>query len=165
MATMSDGVERREHTLRHLAAEVAGLVLLLGTVLLALALLSFNHADPSWNNAVDAAPTNILGHAGADLADLLFQSFGAAAVLVPLVMLYWSVQLLLGRGLRWFWARLALLLPTLLAAALAAQALPAPRFWPVAAGLGGFAGRLEGHAFALAGLTPLPAAAGASLRF
>ena len=104
---MSEAVDRKEHTLRRLASEVAGLLLLVAAVLQALLLLSFNHADPSWNHAVDAAPTNILGPPGAIIADLLFQGFGAAAALLPLVLLHWSVQLLLGHGLRRFWARSA----------------------------------------------------------
>ncbi|HUH84738.1 MAG TPA: DNA translocase FtsK 4TM domain-containing protein [Stellaceae bacterium] len=148
---MSEAVDRKEHTLRRLASEVAGLILLVAAVLLALLLLSFNHGDPSWNHAVDAAPTNILGHPGAILADLLFQGFGAVAALLPLVLLHWSVQLLLGHGLRRFWARLLLLLPALLLAALALAALPAPNGWPVAPGLGGVAGSLSSRGLVLAG--------------
>ncbi len=164
---MSEAVDRKEHTLRRLASEVAGLLLLVAAVLQALLLLSFNHADPSWNHAVDAAPTNILGHPGAIIADLLFQGFGAAAALLPLVLLHWSVQLLLGHGLRRFWARLLLLLPALLLTALALAALPAPNGWPVAAGLGGVAGSLSRHGLALAGAdgvwTALAAALAAAL--
>ena len=83
-------------------------------MLLALALISYNRGDPSWNHAVDALPSNILGRAGASLSDLLLQSFGLAAALLPVILLYWSVRLLLGRGLTWLWLRLLLLLPALL---------------------------------------------------
>ena len=140
MVTMSDSAERRVP--HRLLFEAMGLLLLIGTVLLALALISYNRADPSWNHAVDALPSNILGRGGASLADLLFQSFGLAAALLPVVLLYWSVRLLLGRGLARLWLRLLLLPPALLLMTLALAVLPAPRFWPVAAGLGGFAGKL-----------------------
>jgi DNA segregation ATPase FtsK/SpoIIIE, S-DNA-T family len=165
MAMMSESVE--PHAPRRLLYEAMGLLLLIGTVLLALALISYNRADPSWNHAVDALPSNILGRAGADLADLLFQSVGLAAALLPLVLLYWSVRLLLGRGLAWLWLRLLLLPPALLAMAMALAVLPAPRLWPVAAGLGGFTGKLLAAAcanHALAGpLAALGAAALAAL--
>jgi DNA segregation ATPase FtsK/SpoIIIE, S-DNA-T family len=160
---MSEAADREEHTLRRLASGVAGLLLLVAAVLQALLLLSFNHADPSWNHAVDATPTNILGHPGAIIADLQFQGFGAAAALLPLVLLHWSVQLMLGHGLRWFWARLLLLLPALLLGALALAALPAPNGWPVAAGLGGVAGSLSRHALALGGVDGIVTALAAGL--
>ncbi|HZB93006.1 MAG TPA: DNA translocase FtsK 4TM domain-containing protein [Stellaceae bacterium] len=137
---MSESAEPRAP--RRLLFEATGLVLLVGTVLLALALISYNHADPSWDHAVDALPSNILGERGAILADLLFQSFGLAAALLPLIMLAWSVRLLLGRGLAWLPLRVALLLPMLLLFALALAVMPAPRLWPAVAGLGGFTGKL-----------------------
>jgi DNA segregation ATPase FtsK/SpoIIIE, S-DNA-T family len=140
MVTMTESVEQRLP--RRLLFEALGLVLLVATVLLALALISYNHADPSWDHAVDALPSNILGRPGATLADLLFQSFGLAAALLPLILLYWSVRLLLGRGLDWLSLRLALLLPMLLLFALALAVVPAPRLWPAVAGLGGFTGKL-----------------------
>ena len=140
MVTMTESLEQR--TPRRLLLEAAGLGLLVCTVLLALALISYNHADPSWDHAIDALPSNILGRSGATLADLLFQSFGLAAALLPLILLYWSVRLLLGRGLDWLWLRLALLLPMLLLFALALAAVPTPRLWPAVAGLGGFTGKL-----------------------
>jgi S-DNA-T family DNA segregation ATPase FtsK/SpoIIIE len=161
MATMSRSLERGAAR-RPIVYEAAGIALLIGTVLLALVLLSYNREDPSWNHAVDAVPTNILGQAGADLADLLFQTLGAAAVAVPLVLLFWSVRLLLGRSLAWFWLRLALLPPAVLLAAVALTAVPAPQFWPVAAGLGGFAGKLLIGAVRHMGLPPPLAALGAA---
>ena len=162
MATMSESVERRiPHRLLY---EAAGLLLLIGTVLLALALISYNHGDPSWNHAVDALPSNILGRAGASLSDLLLQSFGLAAALLPVVLLYWSVRLLLGRGLTWLWLRLLLLLPALLLMALTLAVLPAPHSWPAVAGLGGFAGTLlAGAAEHYAVPAPLAALAAAAL--
>jgi S-DNA-T family DNA segregation ATPase FtsK/SpoIIIE len=162
MATMSRSLERGAAARRPIVYEAAGIVLLIGTVLLALALLSYNREDPSWNHAVEAVPTNILGQTGADLADLLFQTLGAAAVVLPLVLLFWSVRLLLGRRLSWFWLRLALLLPAVLLAAVALTVVPAPRFWPVAAGLGGFAGKLLGGAVQRVGLPPPLVALGAA---
>jgi S-DNA-T family DNA segregation ATPase FtsK/SpoIIIE len=70
-------------TLRVLAGlGIAGLGLSL-----AAALISHDPADPSLNSVTSAAPTNLLGTAGAWISDLLLQGFGlAAAFLVPLFL-------------------------------------------------------------------------------
>jgi S-DNA-T family DNA segregation ATPase FtsK/SpoIIIE len=144
--------------------EALGVMLLVATLLLALAMLSYDRADPSWNHAVDAVPGNILGFAGATLADLLFQSFGLAAALLPLILLDWSIRLLLGRGLARFWLRLLLVPPALLLAGLALSIVPTPSFWPLPAGLGGFAGALLRDTLDRAGAAaPMAAAAAAAL--
>ena len=72
--------------------EIAGFLLLsLGLVVL-LSLASYHVQDPSWDTATDARPLNLVGYPGAYLADLLLQSFGAAALLLPfgLFLLSWK---------------------------------------------------------------------------
>src|SRR5215470_11376231 len=72
--------------------EVAGFLLLsLGLVVL-LSLASYHVQDPSWDTATDAHPLNLVGYPGAYLSDLLLQSFGAAALLLPfaLFLLSWK---------------------------------------------------------------------------
>lgn len=125
---------------RHLF-EALGLALLVATVLLALAMATYNHDDPSANMGIDGVPTNILGPGGAWIVDWLFRLFGLAAALLPLILLIWSVRLLLGRGLAWFWLRVLLVAPAVAAAALALAVLPTPAFWPLRKeGLGGVVG-------------------------
>ena len=127
---------------RHLF-EAMGLALLVATVLLALAMVSYNSADPSANMAVDAVPRNMLGKDGAWIVDWLFRIFGMAAALVPFILLIWSVRLLLGRGLAWFWLRLLLAPPMAAFAALALAVVPTPAFWPLKKeGLGGLVGQI-----------------------
>jgi S-DNA-T family DNA segregation ATPase FtsK/SpoIIIE len=76
-----------------------GLVLTLVSLLLILALATYHSTDPSWNTAVDpgvpSAVYNWIGLFGAWLSDLLLQSLGITAFLLPL----W-----LG-GLGWTWMR------------------------------------------------------------
>jgi S-DNA-T family DNA segregation ATPase FtsK/SpoIIIE len=86
-------------TLKRRLLESLGLALLLACFLLMLALLTYNPPDPSLNTAVDAAPHNFLGYRGAVVADLLRQSLGFAAFLLPLVLLGWCFRLLLNRPL------------------------------------------------------------------
>jgi DNA segregation ATPase FtsK/SpoIIIE, S-DNA-T family len=75
--------------------EVTGFLLLsLGLVIL-LSLVSYHTQDPSWDTASGARPLNLVGYPGSYLADILFQSFGAAAFLFPL----------LSFALAWKWIR------------------------------------------------------------
>jgi S-DNA-T family DNA segregation ATPase FtsK/SpoIIIE len=72
--------------------EVTGFLLLsLGLVTL-LSLVSYYAQDPSWDTASEARPQNLVGYPGSYLSDLLFQSFGAAAFLLPLLtfLLSWK---------------------------------------------------------------------------
>src|SRR5713226_4934840 len=89
--------------------EAFGFALLLACLLLVLTLLTYDARDPSLNTSVDAAPHNFLGHDGAVIADLLWQSLGLACFLVPTLLLACSFRLLLNRPLRSTWPRLALL--------------------------------------------------------
>jgi DNA segregation ATPase FtsK/SpoIIIE, S-DNA-T family len=134
-----------------------GLIALAATALLAALLGSYHHADPSWDHAIAGAPANLLGARGAEIADLLVQAFGAAALLLPIVMLDWSVRLLFGRWLRRFWLRILLLPSLLIAASLAFSIAPAPKAWPEHVGFGGFVGGMARHY-----LDPFGAAAPAS---
>ncbi|PWU02427.1 MAG: cell division protein FtsK [Terriglobia bacterium] len=65
--------------------EVTGFLLLsLGLVIL-LSLVSYHVQDPSWDTAAGSHPLNLVGYPGSYLSDLLFQVFGAAAFLFPLM--------------------------------------------------------------------------------
>ena len=103
--------------------ESLGFALLLASFLLILALLTYDPRDPSLNTAIDAAPHNFLGQNGAVLADLLRQSFGLAAFLIPIVLLGWSLRLLLNRPLVSIWLSCALLPLVLALGALALSVL------------------------------------------
>jgi len=99
-----------------------------------LALLTYDPPDPSLNTAVDAAPHNFLGYSGAVLADLLRQSLGWAAFLIPVVLLGWCFRLLLNRPLVSIRLKLALLPVILVLGAFALSVLdlatlsPEPKF-------------------------------------
>src|SRR5271157_2372654 len=80
--------------------ETLGFTLLGASLLLLLALVTYDPQDPSLDTAIDSAPHNFLGHDGAVLADLLRQSLGIAAFLIPIVLFAWSFRLLLNRPVR-----------------------------------------------------------------
>src|SRR5438045_9421394 len=65
--------------------EALGALLVLASLLLVLALLTYFPGDASLDTAVAAPPRNYLGPDRAVIADLLMQSVGLAATLMPTV--------------------------------------------------------------------------------
>jgi S-DNA-T family DNA segregation ATPase FtsK/SpoIIIE len=108
--------------LRRYAVVAAGFALLIAAFLLLLALSSYDPQDPSWDTAAAAEPHNLLGAGGAIVADLLWQSVGFAAFLLPAVLFGWAFRLLLHRPLHALGRRIALLPPALALGALALSA-------------------------------------------
>lgn len=80
--------------------EFVGVILLVASMLLLLALLSYHPTDPSWNTVVDAPASgakhgvikNWAGVFGANASDILLQIEGVAALLFPILLgsLGWS---------------------------------------------------------------------------
>src|ERR1017187_6788138 len=66
--------------------EVTGFLLLSSGLVILLSLVSYHTQDPSWNTAAGSRPLNLIGYPGSYLADVLFQAFGAAALLFPLLI-------------------------------------------------------------------------------
>jgi len=57
-------------------SRLRGGLIMLAAIATALALISYNPQDPSWNTAASAHPHNWLGTTGSYGADLIWQSFG-----------------------------------------------------------------------------------------
>ena len=125
-------------------ARLRGGLLAASGVAVALALATYDAADPSLNAASAQAPQNVLGAPGAVIADIGMQSLGLVAGLGALLMVMFGLSRALSaepdatrralrlRGLA-AWAGLLAL------AALLAWPAP-PAIWPLAKGLGGFWG-------------------------
>ena len=122
--------------------ELTGGALAAAAVIFGIALISFHGGDPSLNTATAGEAANLMGYAGAVIADLALQSIGLAALLPMAAALAWAWRLATRHGLPKPWLRLGLLPPCLLAAATACAALPTPASWPLAAGLGGAVGAM-----------------------
>jgi S-DNA-T family DNA segregation ATPase FtsK/SpoIIIE len=76
--------------------EPVGFVLLVLAIGLTLSLVSYTPFDPSWNVVGFAdVPRNLIGVPGAYLSDVLLQSFGLGAFLLPLFLM----------SLGWWWIR------------------------------------------------------------
>ena len=70
--------------------EIIGILIILAAILLTLALVSYNAADPSLNTITSTKPTNFIGTFGAYLAEALFMVIGYGAYVLPLILVYFS---------------------------------------------------------------------------
>ena len=120
-------IRRRLFEFLGLACGLAGLALLV-------ALASYDAADPSLSTATTRRAANLVGPAGAMLADLLLQGFGWAAALPGVALLAWAWRLATHRGLGLFPARVAALLAALPVAGAALTLAPLPAGLPTAPG-------------------------------
>ncbi|WP_193560523.1 DNA translocase FtsK 4TM domain-containing protein, partial [Dankookia rubra] len=132
-------IRRRLFEFLGLACGLAGLALLV-------ALASYDAADPSLSTATTRRAANLVGPAGAMLADLLLQGFGWAGALPGVALLAWAWRLATHRGLGLFPARLAALLAAMPVAGAALTLAPLPANLPTAAGAGGAGGSITARA-------------------
>jgi S-DNA-T family DNA segregation ATPase FtsK/SpoIIIE len=71
--------------------ELIGLLLLSCSILMFIALFSYNSADQSWNTMVDSQSFhNVLNAPGALVADVLQQAIGLAAYTIPMILFIWA---------------------------------------------------------------------------
>jgi DNA segregation ATPase FtsK/SpoIIIE, S-DNA-T family len=132
--------------------EGLGVALVLAGLVLLLALLTYSPSDVSLDTAVDAPPRNFLGHDGALVADLLVQSVGLAAYLVPAVLFGWAFRLMLVRPIRRPGRGIVLLLLALVLGAVSCSILHPGLSLP--AGAGGVVGWVLLGLAERAGLAP-----------
>lgn len=127
--------------------ELCALFVALVALTLALALLSYNSSDASFNTTGTGPIHNLAGWAGAATADLLLQSFGIAGFVPVLVLLAWAYRLGVRGEIGYLKTRVVLagLSMPLAACALgmAFEVIPGGVLsWPVPAGIGGAAGNI-----------------------
>src|SRR2546423_183283 len=79
----SGGVAKPRNTRRN---EIVAIALFAVGLLMALCLVSYNPNDPSWVSAGANVARNWTGRLGANVAAAMFQSFGLAAALLPLLL-------------------------------------------------------------------------------
>jgi len=130
-----------EAFLRRRAIEAAGGALMLVAALGALALLSYDPADPSYNTATENLRVlNWLGASGATFADLMVQALGLAAFIPLLMLAGWGLRLVLKQPLTFMGWRVGISAVATVLAAGALAGLPAFGAWPFGVQSGGAAG-------------------------
>ena len=147
-----------ESGLRQLLFRGYGLGIVAASCLAWASLATWSIYDPSFNNATQAAPRNVLGSWGAILADLAMQSLGLAAIVLFLPLAAWGWHLALRTVPERRRARLLLWPLSVLLLAAALSALPQPKSWPLPNGLGGILGDLFMTGALFIGVLPAAAA-------
>jgi len=131
----------RQAMLRNIAG-ASGLMLIAGVAALSAALATWSVDDPSWSHIADGPTRNVMGPAGAVVADLIMQLIGLNAALFLAPVVIWGWQLTIGRIPHVARNRLiGWLIGTLIGAAFMG-ALPPTSGWPLPTGLGGAIGDL-----------------------
>ncbi len=83
--------------MRRQLRRLAGLGILAGVCIAAIAMLTWTAGDPSLSHATNAPVKNWIGKPGAILADLLMQLFGLAAVALLAISAVWGWLMLRAR--------------------------------------------------------------------
>ncbi len=126
--------------LRRRLREFAGLALILFALFLAIALATWSVQDPSLSHATKAPVRNLLGVAGATIADFSMQIFGLGALALVLPIAIWGWRLASHRPLCRERIRLVLWIVGIVLTAAFAASLPRVASWPLPVGLGGVVG-------------------------
>lgn len=133
--------------LRRRIGELSAVIVALASLTLALALISYNPADSSFDTIGTGQLHNLAGTAGAAIADLILQSFGIAGFIPVLVLLAWAYRLGIRGQVGYLKARIVVAgvsMPlTAAALAMAFHVIPGGALsWPTPVGIGGAAGEI-----------------------
>ncbi len=143
---------RLRRGLRQLGLRALGSAQLAAGLALALALGTYDASDPTANVASGDPTSNVLGSAGAWIADWLLRGFGVAAAVAAVVPIAWGCRGLKLKRTRRTALRLAALILVLPCLALGLAALQGVGDWPLREGPGGAIGTvLYQHAELLLG--------------
>ena len=136
---------RLRRGLRRLGLRSLGSAQLAVGLALALALVTYDASDPSANVASGGSTTNVLGSAGAWIADWLLRGFGVAAAAAAVAPIAWGCRGLKLKRTRRTPLRLAALVLVLPCLAMGLAALHGVGDWPLREGPGGVVGTVLHH--------------------
>jgi DNA segregation ATPase FtsK/SpoIIIE, S-DNA-T family len=133
---------------KHPLRQLAGFFLCLSAVYLAVSLITYHSADPSFNRATMEAAMNAGGYLGALMSDLALQVLGLACLTLIFVPLTWGIKMVLDHRISYLWLRTTLLLVVTVLLASFLSMIDSPVNWPISSGLGGSLGALLHDKFA-----------------
>ncbi len=117
---------------------------LIGGLFMLIALMSYDHQDPSWNTASAAGNADIAnwgGAKGAWVSDLLLQTLGIGGFALSFGLIIWGLRAFRRQKINPLWARIAALLISSVAFSIAFAQIPS-HGWTVHPYLGSSAGTL-----------------------
>jgi S-DNA-T family DNA segregation ATPase FtsK/SpoIIIE len=121
-------------------AELRGLALIALAALCLVALGTWSGTDPNFSYATDGTVKNLMGRAGAALADFLMQVFGLAALALILPLAVWGWLVMTHRAPSRWKLRILFWLGGVLLACGFAACFRSPANWPLPTSLGGAIG-------------------------
>ena len=127
--------------IRYLSQGV-GLAMMVVCVALAIALVSFSPADPTANFATGAVLRNLIGQAGANVADALFRGAGYAALFPVVLLAAWGWRLVMDHRVPLWRLRIVLLPLAWVFLTLAFAGIGGSGPWGLDEGGGGWAGAM-----------------------
>ena len=133
---------------RHRLNELIGLLMLTVAILTLLSLISYHPTDPSFNwigsQNLQPKPENYIGMVGSYTADLLIQTFGFAAFLLPITLLIYALRWIRSRQIETPLLKLFGLCLLVFSVATLAAILPSAFFlrWRLKTNFGGLIGQL-----------------------
>ena len=128
------------NSLNKLGGQIIGLLIITASMLACLALASWNVEDPSFTHATNQTSSNLLGYVGSSLADILFQFFGIAGVVLALLPAIWGWHMIRLRLKRLSLKKITCFIGIIFLTSGIAACLPVPATWPMPTGLGGITG-------------------------
>src|SRR5262249_32723857 len=103
-AAMSDALAEARIALARLTQVAilrgAGVLILLASLAVAVAPVSYSSRHPSWNKGTGRPVDNLLGPLGATAADVLLEAFGIAAFAFIAPLAVWGTRAMMGRGMK-----------------------------------------------------------------
>ena len=82
------------HFVANRFAELIGLSILILSILLFIALMSYSPEDPNFVFSKDSEIKNILGYRGSYTSDILFQSLGLISIIIPISLFFTGLNVL-----------------------------------------------------------------------
>lgn len=119
---------------------LAGLILLILSVIMAIALASWHIYDPSLSYANSNKVQNLFGKYGASYADLSMQFLGLAGVAIILPIFFWALLLSVQRNVNHIVRRLIFYIVAIASFSCLLSLLTPLASWPLTSGMGGVVG-------------------------
>ena len=134
------------------ANKIAGAICLGSALYFWVCLLSWSVADPSLSRAFDGPIHNWGGKNGAIIADILFQGFGLASIILILPLAVFGIQLLQDRPINHWRLRITAWPLSVWLLTLALSMIPVAETWPLTQTYGGIIGDTLGKIIPLSAL-------------
>ena len=128
-------------------SELTGLVLLCGSILLLMSLVSYSPEDPNFIFPKNAEIKNLLGDKGSYASDILYQSIGLISLLVPISLFFISLSIIIDKKVLYLIESLFFVILYSISGTLFFTVFHTETYWLTINGNNGFIGNLFEETF------------------